>query len=425
MNQKQNQEQGQALVLIAAALIMLIGFTALAIDGGMLYSDRRHAQNASDAGSLAGGGTAALAMENNHIFYAGFTCGSTDLNAATAAAETAAENFMLANEYAMGDISVTVECQDGDTSYFEEKYLDIITEIVTDTQTALIHFVYDGPVRNTVNATTRIKPRAPMAFGHAVVALNDNSDCGNMSKEGVVFSGNGNTHIVGGGVWTNGCLKSTSSSCDVFVEEGNIRYGGGDFGDMCGGNMVPSPGYENEQLPEDSYSIPAPDCSHPDAVTVSSISKNTDLNALYPGASLICVTATNNAVKVTTGYLYGTGITIYLVNGGDISISGGDIDLEAPPASPDPDPGIEGVLFYVNPVRDSVINLNGNNESKYLGIIYAPQADVSINGANGTTPTFNTQIIAWNVEISGNASLDINFNETWAYSKPTSLDLEK
>ena len=155
------------------------------------------------------------------------------------------------------------------------------------------------------------------------------------------------------------------------------------------------------------------------------ISHDIDLNAAYPGKSLICVTNTNNAIKMTNGYLYGKGITIYLVNGGDISVNGGDIDLEAPASDPDPDPGLPGILIYVNPVRDSSISLNGNNESKYLGVIYAPRADVTINGANGTSPTFNTQIIAWNVEISGNATVDINYNQTWNYSKPTSIDLEE
>ena len=114
-----------------------------------------------------------------------------------------------------------------------------------------------------------------------------------------------------------------------------------------------------------------------------------------------------------------------MVNGGDIEISGGDVNLSAPSADPDPDPGLPGILFYVNPVRDSVINLNGNNDSKYLGVILAPKADVSVTGSNGTYPTFNTQIIGWNVEISGNATVDINFNQTWAYSKPTSIDLEE
>ncbi len=50
-----NSEGGQASVLLAFAFIALLGFTALAIDGGMIYSNRRHAQNGSDASSLAGG----------------------------------------------------------------------------------------------------------------------------------------------------------------------------------------------------------------------------------------------------------------------------------------------------------------------------------------------------------------------------------
>src|SRR3990172_6590357 len=46
-------EKGQALILIALAAVGLFAFTALAIDGGMVFSDRRHAQNAADTAALA------------------------------------------------------------------------------------------------------------------------------------------------------------------------------------------------------------------------------------------------------------------------------------------------------------------------------------------------------------------------------------
>ena len=42
------QERGQALILIAFGAIALFGFTALAVDGTRVFSDRRHAQNAAD-----------------------------------------------------------------------------------------------------------------------------------------------------------------------------------------------------------------------------------------------------------------------------------------------------------------------------------------------------------------------------------------
>ena len=36
-------EKGQAIILIAFTIVALVGFAALAIDGGRVLSDRRHA----------------------------------------------------------------------------------------------------------------------------------------------------------------------------------------------------------------------------------------------------------------------------------------------------------------------------------------------------------------------------------------------
>src|ERR1035437_3974378 len=52
MKNANRKEKGQALVLIALAIMGLFGMVALAIDGGMAFSDRRQAQNAADAGAL-------------------------------------------------------------------------------------------------------------------------------------------------------------------------------------------------------------------------------------------------------------------------------------------------------------------------------------------------------------------------------------
>ena len=49
-----DNERGQAIVLIALALVALIAVTGLALDGGRLYQSRRQAQNAADAAALAG-----------------------------------------------------------------------------------------------------------------------------------------------------------------------------------------------------------------------------------------------------------------------------------------------------------------------------------------------------------------------------------
>ena len=47
-------ETGQTLLLFVLALSILLGFTAMTIDVGLLYQDRRHLQNTADAAALAG-----------------------------------------------------------------------------------------------------------------------------------------------------------------------------------------------------------------------------------------------------------------------------------------------------------------------------------------------------------------------------------
>lgn len=49
-----SNERGQAIVLAALAMIGLLAFLALALDGGNTLTERRRAQNAADAGALAG-----------------------------------------------------------------------------------------------------------------------------------------------------------------------------------------------------------------------------------------------------------------------------------------------------------------------------------------------------------------------------------
>ena len=49
------KERGQVLVFIMAGLIGFIAITALSIDGGNAYFNRRRAQNAADTAAMAAG----------------------------------------------------------------------------------------------------------------------------------------------------------------------------------------------------------------------------------------------------------------------------------------------------------------------------------------------------------------------------------
>lgn len=48
------RERGQTLLIFVLATTVLLGFTAMAIDVGLFYEDRRHFQNSADAMALAG-----------------------------------------------------------------------------------------------------------------------------------------------------------------------------------------------------------------------------------------------------------------------------------------------------------------------------------------------------------------------------------
>ncbi|HEX8598518.1 MAG TPA: TadE/TadG family type IV pilus assembly protein [Chloroflexia bacterium] len=56
--------RGQAMVIIALAMFVLIGLVGLAIDGGSMYLQRRAAQNATDGAALAGTSTMLSAYQD-------------------------------------------------------------------------------------------------------------------------------------------------------------------------------------------------------------------------------------------------------------------------------------------------------------------------------------------------------------------------
>jgi hypothetical protein len=65
---KLRQEEGQNLVLVALAMIVMLAFAALVLDGGFAYAQRRRMQNAADAGTLAGVRELALEGSDSEIY---------------------------------------------------------------------------------------------------------------------------------------------------------------------------------------------------------------------------------------------------------------------------------------------------------------------------------------------------------------------
>lgn len=66
---RENSERGQFLVMLAVMLLALLAMLALVLDGGTLYLRRREAQNAADAGALAGARALCLTKDAGQAAY--------------------------------------------------------------------------------------------------------------------------------------------------------------------------------------------------------------------------------------------------------------------------------------------------------------------------------------------------------------------
>jgi hypothetical protein len=411
MMTKHKSEEGQAIVFLVLGLVVFMGFVALAIDGGMAFADRRHSQNGSDASSLAGGGEAALYLENTHVMYAQWNCNDGDVQdamelAAQKAIERAGTNNFSIDEDPSDGNGVTVVCGTHDYGYID-KFIDVTVNISSTTETSFAQLLFPDALVNKVQAVTRVRPRMSLAYGNAVVGLNS-ADC--PGNNGVAFGGNGNTIIDGGGVWSNGCLSGNGNSFGAEIINGDVNYAGGFHGNN---NFNPDPSQVPYTLPPSSFEIPMPNCNDPDAHNVNSLP-----DTLTPG--LWCVNAGHNVI-LNNGEINGSGVTIVVVDG-NISINGGvTVNLASPITDPDPSPAVAGLLFYV---PNGNITINGGSDQHYEGLIYAPHGDCSITGNSALgTLEMNTQIVCWNVEISGSAEIDITFNAGQEYTKPTSIEL--
>jgi hypothetical protein len=452
MKNIRNQESGQAIVLLVVSLVVLLGFTALAIDGGMVYSDRRHAQNAADTASLAGAGAAGSIIQNLKISSSTWACPSVlnavrDTASDVAVLRAASNGYVITRINAFGvypneDNRVVVECTDTGAN----KYLDVKSQILAETQTSFAHLIYNGALQNRVEAVARVRAQSPIGLGNAVIALNPAACSGN--KYGLQFIGTSVTTITGGGALTLGCLDVDGKGKDSsYIYASNVDYVGEWDGTYEDKFIISSP--QNVPPPEDlgEFYIDAPDCSGLPSLTNNDYTLDGTIKVYSQGIysselklpsgdfrlnpGLYCVMNSPDAFTFNGNTLVGNGVTIYAPNG-SINLSGKTTNLSAPctdldprkdecgnPSPSYPDPAIGGVLFYTN----GDVTFTGGGDSSLTGLIYAPAGTVKLTGNSDISPTLNTQIIGFNVSIGGTAQLTIKFTEGNTYNKPARLDM--
>jgi hypothetical protein len=436
---KKSNETGQALVLIVLAIVGVFAFAALALDGGMLLSERRRAQNAADAGVMA----AALAkIQGINLF-------TTALQRATS------------NGYGTvpGNCSpVGADCLEGvgerwsvqvsnppRTGDYVGNAFYVQVSITSHVKTAFAHLVFSGSLQTTVDAVSRVWPEERLAAGHALYAATEH-DC-----KGIWFTGTGDTEIFGGNVFSNS--DASDKNCQSGVQDGagnvTVTNGGiqvvGTFAQGGSGSVTPSP--QEGVLHEDLRKVPRPDCSdlpdlgakHINAGEVvkldpgryESITFSTPDSEVLLKPGMYCIYGDkgfsgNGGNVAIDGPEDGPGVMIYLIQG-PFDLGGNTfVDIFAEPRDEilvDPSGNDwKGMLIYVDPDNGSEVKITGTSNSNYSGTIFAPASDCVIHGT-GDSIGVNAQVICYTVKVAGTALVNITYDQNLGYEVPAAIDL--
>lgn len=441
-------ESGQALVIMVLALVGLIGFAAVALDGGNLYTEQRRAQAAADSAVMA---AAYHQMRNpsDNGGLAGVAQANALLNGYD---DTTAQTDVVFNR------PPTQGAYAGNALFLEVK----ITQRVP---TALAHIVYgQSPIPLTVWAVAQGSSQAPLMDGYALNSLRRNCDGESMiSLQGRGGGSSGGTYLYGGGAFTNANCDDAltlSGSGESLITDGSpiaIAAGGGYSG---GGIVSPAPTLGAEPVTEDPIaSSPAgvtPDqlglCGPNRTIGAELADTSDGANTIRPGRypslqtngtsfemakGIYCLY--NGSLDPGNGSVTGNGVMIYLENTpAEVNFAGnGTVRLTAPTKAStgcqDNEDETYGICRYLNIViykangsgqcqnNAEEIKFVGNAQMVVIGLVYAPQSLVRYGGSGNLIMTGQT--IAACVKFNGNGRIEIYYDPDLTYVPPPSIEL--
>jgi hypothetical protein len=385
-------ESGQVLSLTVISMAVLIGFVALSVDVGLLWSERRHMQTAADAAAVAG--ATALRLGND--------------------VTTAADDVSALNGFPDGSAGVSVTVNDPPASGNYAGTSGFVEVVVDQSEpTFFMHVLGFGSMNVSARAVAgningpaciyALDPSSPAAF-----TTNGNPSV--QSSCGVIVDSDSSTGMIVNG---NATLDATSIGvAGNYSSTGNVTV-----------NPAPITGVA--PLPDPLAYVPAPTVG---GCTYTNVSINanaaTTLNpGVYCGGLTINGPATVTFSPGTyildgggmtvngTTTLSGQGVTFYDTQGyapyQPIQLNGNSqLNFSAPTSG-----ALAGILFFgdrsVGPSAGTSI-INGNNRSTFDGAIYFANTGITYNG-NSSSSGY-TFIVGYDVTFNGNTNVTVGNN---------------
>lgn len=399
-----NDESGQAAMVVVIFLgLFILGFLAIGIDVGYLFHEKRMAQAAADAAAVAAAEEASAGNTSNEQTVAnalakmnGFDPGAT-VNPATVTLRTpTAGNYAGSSSYIEADVSKPVP------TFFLA---------VFDRQATNLTVSARAVAGGGLTSPTCVCVEAPTGQG---LSMSNNGQL-NATQCGVTVdsSSNNAVGIVGSATLNALSLGTVSSTWD---NNSNINNNG-----LITQSTKVIQGIATQCKP--ALTVPTlpnglPCYSNP----IQGWTAANNYTGIYTlpmsgettSGGVVCFTSlnTSNAASVTflPGYTYyvqgdfttgggapitGSGVVFYV--GGNVNIANGvTAKLAAPTVN-----SVPQTLFYA---MGSTVTIQGGSTSNFSGMVYAPNAAVTLNNGTGTSLTMD--LVANTLSISGGAVLN-------------------
>lgn len=445
-------ERGQALVMIAIAALVLFAFTALAIDGSVVFSDRRHSQNASDTAVLAAALAKVQNETDNHPLYG-------TVNWRQEGLDRAADNdYDDTDPVTVVDVqlcSTTIvidgrqfTCQGLPANADLDEYIHVVIKSVVDLTFAQV-LGWDTITNYTTAVSRATKPEVTSWYDGYGIASTYQGCWANQNDAPFNVNGNSTSYVIGAGVLV-------SAVCEG---ENSVTVGGNPYLDTTTGICAPGtttlPAGDEANLgtpgivgncqvpPPDYYTLPAePVCQNEgDIQEVSNgiwVATPGYFSDTFPdvqgGQATIKLTkgiyCLEDGLDMGAGWEMTTDVdgegdhdattegAFFFISGGDVQFNGGSsVVLHAISYSTNSTfkPEWLNLLMYIPPSNAANVHITGGSGSTFTGTILAPASDVTLQGSTdnqGGSVDIDAQIIASIVEITGNTELNIFYNES-------------
>lgn len=385
-------EKGAAAILVALSLFVLVGFAALAIDGGLGFDQRRGTQNAADNAALAAAWEA---------------CNPRD--AAAPDPEGSALAVAAENGYDDNDPEVVVTVNELDDTEYE-----VIIQRVNDT-------TFAGPGVGAESLTVVSQGVAtceqePFLGGYAIFAGADACPSGGAIELDLT----GATKTINGGIFSNGDLKINGPNT---VINGEIEYRGS-FQTNAGVTAEPyfgspknypldldiidfRPGGTRQASDPSNYFFAAPSTDIDNGwMTSNGHASGNNANIVIDQQGIYYSPTAIDLKGVTTA----PGVNVTFVAEGQIHVIGeADITGYAPVSAG----GYSPLILFSNASTPPSCSTNAiqfsGSDMTWTGLIFAPNGEVQMSSSS-TNATVNGSIIGYSVNISG-SNFEINWQD--------------